>query len=342
MCPKADNMEQTQVSVKGKQVTVPGLRIDNLDIVITGGWLKTAMVRDEDYVEGDPVADPELLVARLKQRRCAADLFSFTQRVPDIAPRHRYAKYLDNAAVINITSYADWWGGLSQEARRNVRLAAKRGADVRPVPFDDEFVRGIAGIYNETPFRQGRRFWHYGKDLETVRRENGTYAERSEFIGAYCGSELIGFIKMVYVDRIASIMQILSKAAHQDKRPTNALIAKAVELCAARGTTHLLYCKYIYHFEDALTEFKRRNGFVQVLYPRYYVPLSIKGAFAIRTGLHLGARNLLPKRLIAALLALRTKYYRRALAGIERPVQAAEVPSKADRSNPDAWTTPVQ
>ena len=96
-----------------------------------------------------------------------------------------------------------WWEKLPQEARKNTRRAAKRGVEVKVVPFDDELARGIHKICNETPVRQGRPFWHYGKDFETVKREHATYLERSEFIGAYFENELIGFIKMVYVDRLA-------------------------------------------------------------------------------------------------------------------------------------------
>src|SRR6202007_3187530 len=108
--------------------------------------------------------------------------------------------------------------------------AEKRGVNVKIAQFDDEFVRGIQGIYNESPVRQGRRFWHFGKNFETVKRENATYLDRSDFIGAYFNDELIGFIKIVYVDCIATLMQILAKEEHHDGRPMNALLAKAVEL----------------------------------------------------------------------------------------------------------------
>ena len=40
---------------------------------------------------------------------------------------------------------------------------------MRRVPFDDALVRGISRIYDETPTRQGRRFWHYGKDLDAAK-----------------------------------------------------------------------------------------------------------------------------------------------------------------------------
>ena len=305
------NESETQVSIRGKQTYVPSLRVGNVDLITTGNWLRVTSILDEDYFDGYPLQDPERLIAGFKAQGGRADIFAFSQRVPDVTPRHAYPMCWDNAAVIPLTSYNAWWDSLPQETRRNVRLAGKRGAVVSGVPFTDELVCGIMGIYNETPFRQGRRFWHYGKDFETVKRENGTFADRSQFVAAYCGSDLIGFIKMVYVGGLAGIMQILSKACHQDKRPTNALIAKAVELCVERGASHLLYCKYVYHkhYQDALTEFKRRNKFQQINVPRYFVPLTLKGRLAVALRLQLGPAEILPQSVVVALLRARTRYY---------------------------------
>ena len=109
---------------------------------------------------------------------------------------------------------------------------------VKTVELDDALIQGITEIYNETPVRQGKPFPHYGKDFSTVKSETSTLLDRSEFIGAYHGNELIGFIKLVYLGNIASILNIVSKNAHYDKRPTNALIAKAVEICSQKGISH--------------------------------------------------------------------------------------------------------
>ena len=118
-------------------------------------------------------------------------------------------------------------------AQKRSPLAASR-SDCHAVNFDDQLVRGISDIYNETPIRQGRKFWHYGKSFEQVKAENATYPDRSEFIGAFFNGELIGFIKFVMVNNVARIMQIVSLEAHTDKRPTNALLAKAVEIAARK------------------------------------------------------------------------------------------------------------
>lgn len=301
----------TKISVKGRQVEVPLLQAEGFDLITTGRYLKTASVASEDYSDGNPALVHEKLIAALKAERPGPDIFTFAQRLPDVGLRHNYPVYWDNVAAIPLSTYAAWWEGLSQETRRNVRLAGKRGARVEPVDFDDDFVRGIVQIYNETPVRQGRKFWHFGKDHETVKRENSTYGDRSQFIAAYFGSELAGFIKLVYVGGYASIMQILSMEKHRDKKLTNALIAKAVELACQKPASHLLYCKYVYHkgHHDALAEFKRRNGFEHIRIPRYYVPLTLKGRIAVAMNLHLGITELLPRKLTVALLKARSFYY---------------------------------
>ena len=147
--------------------------------------------------------DPESFVAALKQSGLRADVLTFFQRPPDVKPKFSYPVEWDNYAAVTLTNFEAWWEKLPQEARKNTRRAAKRGVVVKVVPYDDALAQGIHKLCNESPVRQGEPFWHYGKDFETVKREHGTYLERSEFIAAYFEDELIGFIKMVYVDRLA-------------------------------------------------------------------------------------------------------------------------------------------
>ena len=297
------------VSSRGKRREIPSILVDGKTIVVTGRRLKVAELYDAEWIDTS-VDAPDRIASALQTAPSRPDVFTFAQRLPDTEPRHTGHIEWDNLAVINITSYDAWLSSLSQDTRRNVRMAGKRGVDVRLAAFDDDLARGITGIYNETPVRQGRKFWHYGKDVATVKEENATYLDRSQFIGAYLGEELIGFLKMVKVGGSGSIMQILCKTCHQDKRPMNALIAKAVELCAQQNLPRLLYRQYTYHGAqgDALTEFKRRSGFEQVLVPRYYLPLTLKGRLALRLKLHRELRELLPPGVVAALLKWRAKY----------------------------------
>jgi hypothetical protein len=288
-------------------VTINGLRI-----VTEGKWLKTASVHDEVWTEGQVVTDPPNLIAKLKTRSTRADIFTFVQKIPDTQPRFPYFFEWDNVAAIPLSTFKDWWENhATQVTRKNVRRSAKRGIVVRRVALSDSLIQGITGIYNETPIRQGKKFPHYGKDFVRIKAEASTLTDRSEFIGAYFGEELVGFIKLVYMGPISSILHIVSKNAHYDKRPTNALITKAVELSLEHGAAYLVYGNYYYgnKTESPLTEFKRRNGFVKMDFPRYYVPLTRKGKLAIKLRLHKGALGLLPSSFISILWKIRSAFY---------------------------------
>jgi hypothetical protein len=316
------NSEQTEIRIRGKNVMVPAVRIAERKVISTGNWIRLARIMDEELLEGTAVAAPESFIVQLRSSGLKADVFTFAQKPPDVTPRYGYPQEWDNWAAIPTTSFRLWWEDrLPQESRKNVRRAAKRGVVVRVVPFTDELVRGIQGIYNETPVRQGKTFWHFGKHFADVKRENATYPERSEFVGAFLNEELIGFIKFIYVDRIAVLIQILAKNAHHDKRPMNALLAYTVELCERKGVSLLVYGQYVYgpKQNSSLTEFKRRNGFEEVRFPRYYIPLSARGHIAVRCGLHLGVTNLIPGPIMDRLLWLRSWI----LEGHYRPEHAA-------------------
>lgn len=304
--------DYAEIRVYGRTITVPAVLIEDKTIVATGAGVKTAFIRDEMAVEGDFVHDPGSFITQLKRSALKADLFTFAQKPPAVTPRFNLPFELDNMAAIRVSPFQNWWENLPQESRKNVRRAAKRGVIVRVAPFDDEFARGIHKICNEAPVRQGRRFWHYGKDFETVRREHATYLERSEFIGAYWKDELIGFIKMVYVDNNATLFHILAMNKHYDKRPMNALVAKAVEVCDQKKLCYLIYGQFTYGNKDqsSLAEFKRRNGFEQINFPRYYVPLTLKGRCFISLGLHKGINGLLPSSVLGMLWKARAWFYR--------------------------------
>lgn len=306
----------TQISVRGKVVAVPSTDIAGREIVVTGRWLKVAFVKDEDWLEAKPVDDPNVFIAALKEFYPKPDIFTFAQQLDDLKPKFTFHLEWDNVAAVPLTTFSDWWENrLPQVSRKNVRRAAKRGVTVQLAPFNDALVEGIRRLYNETPIRQGRRFWHYGKDFETVKRENSSYLDRSDFVVAYYKEEIVGFLKIVQVGKIARIMQILSLNDHFDKRPANALISKAIEVSCAKGASHFVYGKYVYgnKVNSPLTRFKRRNGFEQILIPTYHVPLTAKGRVAIALKLHLEANRIIPEKLLTFLVNARSKLYDRRL-----------------------------
>lgn len=280
-------------------------------MIIRGKWVRKAAIQDEEWLEGQVIDDPDKFISELK-RKPKADIFTFAQNLPAIRPKYQYHMKWDNVAAIPISSYNDWWEKrLPQVTRKSVRRGYKRGVTARITEFGDELVHGIISIHKDTPIRQGVPFAYTGMDFETIKRGYGTYLDRSEFIGAYYGNELVGIVKIVYIGKIASIMQILSKTRHYDKRPTNILIAKAVEVCEKKGISFLVYGKYTYgnKTESSLTEFKRRTGFEKILLPRYYIPLTFRGKLAIKLKLHLGLLEILPGSVISFLRDLRSRYY---------------------------------
>lgn len=301
-------MELDEIRIAGKTLRVPSVQICDRTVVLTGKWIRTAQIKDEEVVDGISVEDPQLFTAKLKQSQLKADIFTFTQRPPDTSPKYDYHFEWDNWAAIATPSFKEWWENrLPQESRKNVRRAAKRGVSVRLASFDDDLVKGIHRMYNETPVRQGKRFWHFGKDLETVRLGLATYLDRSTFIGAYWNQELIGFLKMVRVNGVGLLFHILSMNAHYDKRPMNALIAKAIEFCEQQGISHFIYGQFLYgnKHQSSLLEFKRRNGFEQINFPRYYVPLTLKGEAVVRLKLYKGLAGLLPAPILQRALSCR-------------------------------------
>jgi hypothetical protein len=302
-----------EVRIKGKPVSVPSAEIAGRKVIVKGGRVKIASIRDEELAEGELVKDPVAFVAELKRSGLKADVLTFFQRVPDSTPKFPFSFDLENLAVVPVTTFDAWWEKLPQESRKNARRAAKRGVEVKVARFDDELARGIHKICNESPVRQGRPFWHYGKDFETIKLEHATYLERSEFVAAYCEGELIGFIKMVYVDRLAWILAILALNTHHDKRPMNALLAKAMEVCAEKKVGFFVYGNYVYgnKTDSSLAEFKRRNGFERADYPRYYIPVTLKGRVYVALRLYRGLSGLLPAPVVSVLWKLREKFYRK-------------------------------
>jgi hypothetical protein len=303
------------VSAKGRKKTVPAIQVGNTTIVVRGRLLKIAEIFDEYWLEKQLLPSPLCVIDEVRKCGSGIDLFTFTQRVPDTTPDFDFPYVWDNVAAIEIQSFEDWYRhGISDATRRNIRASEKRGVEVRVCSFDEIYVRGIMDIYNETPIRHGRRFWHYGKDFADVRDENGTYVERSTYLAAYYQDEMVGYCKLVRDKDTAAIMQILSKVRYLDKRPNNALMAAAVKECCAHGIRYLLYERLVYgkKTDSSLTKFKQSNGFVRMDVPRYFIPLTMKGRIAVLFGLQVGLKDRIPRWVTRLYLNLRSAWYRRA------------------------------
>jgi len=282
------------------------------EIRIHGRLIRIARIDGDKYKFLD---DPEPVLAELRKSETRVDLFTFMQRLPDVSPKYTYPMEWDNLAVLPVSTFEKWWTEqIGFKARNKAKQAAKKGVVVREVPFDDSLVQGISEIYNESPVRQGRRFPHYRKSIESVRRMSSTFLDTSVFIGAYLDAKLIGFIKLTADDTRtqAGLMHIVSMIQHRDKAPTNALVAQAVRSCADRGISHLVYSNFSYGKKErsSLSDFKERNGFQRIDLPRYYVPLTHAGSAALRLGLHHKLVDRLPGPLLEKARDLRYAWYK--------------------------------
>jgi hypothetical protein len=284
--------------------------VAGVDIRITGRLLRIARLKRERY---EDLRDPEAVLNGLRRCGHRVDLFTFMQRLPETQPKYSYPMEWDNLAVLSVSTFNHWWEKQVDKKTRNmVRKAEKQGVTLREVPFGEALVKGIWKIYNETPYRQGKRFPHYGKGIETVHQEEATYLDRSIFIGAFLGEEMIGFIKLIEDDARTetSLINIVSLIRHRDKAPTNALIASAVRACTDRGIPYLVYSKFAYgkRQRDTLSDFKQNNGFKRIDLPRYYIVLTPIGWATFHLGLHHRVFELLPGSVINKFRELRAAW----------------------------------
>jgi hypothetical protein len=272
----------------------------NREIRISGRFLKLCRVRHEPY---ECLDEPETFLQALKRENVKADLFTFMQQMGDVAPRYDYCRENESLALLPITNYDHWWKKqISDKTRNQIRKAHKLGLQLRVVQLTDDFVNGVSSIYDEAPMRQGKKFAHYKQDCVSLRADLSTFASKTCFVGAYHNEELIGFFKLVESGRSASLMHIISKISHRDKCPSNALIAKAVEICEER---HLNFLHYGVWSSGGLGLFKSNHAFERFDIPRYFVPLSRKGKAMLALRLHRRIQDVIPQRIYRNLITVR-------------------------------------
>jgi len=232
------------------------------------------------------------------------DVFTFIERkwskTVSAPPKH-WGKALDNIGFIEIISYDDWLQKVGKKTRNMVRKAEKSGITVKTVEPDDKFAEGVWKIYNETPIRQERGFPHYGETLRQV-TDNLRSTPNCTYVGAYLEKELVGFIQLVHGDNWTIISQILSMQKYWDKAVNNALIAKTIEVCAARKIRWIMYGRIGNH--PSLDEFKKNNGFYKLELNRYYIPMTWRGRTAMMLGIQRDLKDSLPQAVKYPLMPL--------------------------------------
>lgn len=304
---KAIDMQvgKEEFNIKGSYVQVDAVTIDGKTLVITGKSLKTASIKEEIYHD---IRDPGLFIRGLAESGLEPDIFTFTERFPGPKPVFDYYREWEANSILPVTTYDNWYNNQIRKVTRHaVRTAAKKGVVVRYRDFDDELVREIKNIYDETPVRQGKPFWHYQKSFEVLKEDLSRDLERSEFIGAYHGDQLIGFIKMLYADKVIDPVLCISMIEHYDKYPNNALIARAVRIAEEKNIPYIHYGSWR---RETHAKFLAANGFEKVICPRYYCPLTSKGKTALRLHLHKGLVGLLPESVREGLKSARALIFR--------------------------------
>lgn len=287
------------------------MEIDNIEITVSGKFFKILQFKEEWDIDVD---DPADLIKKIKESSIKADIFTFMQRLPESKPKFNYYMEWDNVAAIPIINYEYWLKKqVSQNSRKKIGLAKRKGVEVIICEFNDAFIHAQLEIYNESPIRQNKPDKHYGMTFERAKNQNLTFLDRAIFLGAFHRDELIGFLKIVDAKRFYRTMGIIGKIAHRDKAPMNLLVARAVEICAQKGAPFLIYAQYDYGKlgGDTFQEFKKNLGFEYIILPRYFIPLNTWGKLMLKLNLHKRFVELLPFKLVRFLLSLRERWYKR-------------------------------
>jgi hypothetical protein len=289
---------------KGVPMTVDALRVNTQTFLVMGNFIRTAELKD---LWAEDVDNPPEIIRHLRNGPVKADIFKFWQRIPESEPKYPYYHEWQDVAAIPITTHKHWFEKqISQSARNKIRKATKNRVEVQEEQLSDRLIQGITDLYNDSPIRRGKRFWHYGKDFETVKKELSDGLDKCRFVTAYCEGELIGFIKFFIFDRYARTTLVLDKLSRREKAPMNSLFSKAVEICEKENMPYFAYS--IWRRGDH-GQFQASNGFIRTPVPEYFVPLTIKGSLALRLNLHRGIKGAIPEKLMIRLLNLRARWY---------------------------------
>jgi hypothetical protein len=291
--------------IRGQPCDLECVQIGGQTYSLTRGPVTTIGLEEEWY---EDVINPESVIAALKNNsESLPDIFTFWQRLPATEPKYDYFAEFESLAVLEIKDFDYWWSKQVKGTTRNmIRKSQKAGVEVRECSYDDDLVQGMTEIFNESPVRQGRQFWHYGKDFATIKRQFSRYLFREDLIGAYCDSELVGFVMLANAGNYGLLGQFISKLRLRDKAINNALIAETVRTCVKRQLSYLVYG----HWDtNSLVDFKRHSGFQERKVPRYYIPLTRRGKVALKLGLHRGWKSALPSQVKIPLKKIRAFWH---------------------------------
>lgn len=276
--------------------------IANKEISVAGRMFRTAKLRHEWC---DFFAEPLDAIREMRSGRSVADLLTFVEDICDERKKYPFQMEMAALAVLPVTTYRKWWDEMGFKARNKVRKGQKSGVDFRIVQLDDDFAKGVESIYNETPVKQGRKFYHYGKGAAEIKEELSSFLDRCVIVGAYYENELVGFMKCFVGKNVLRTIHIIAKVSHRDKCVMDALIAKGVEICDQKQLQNFQYGSWT---DGGIGDFRTKHGFARVEVPRYFAPLTLRGKFMLKFKLYRPIRQRLPDGWVGPLVGLRAKW----------------------------------
>ncbi|MDP3068883.1 MAG: hypothetical protein Q8N18_01280 [Opitutaceae bacterium] len=275
------------------------MTIEGKQLVVRGIFPRIACLRHEwcDFLENPPRA-----VQEIKQAKVRADVFTYVDDINSSNPDFGYPTEPLGIAVLRLTTFEQWWNGIGFKARNKIRKGQKSGVDVRVVKLDDAFAEGVEAIYNESPIRQGRKFYHFGKRKDAIKDELRSFIDRSILLGAYLDGKLVGFTKLFQADNVLRTVHIIATLEHREKCVMDIMMAKAVEQCTQLTIANLHYGSWT---DGGVGAFRTKHDFQRVDTVRYFVPLTLAGKIALGLGLHVPLRTRIPSEWLEPLLKLR-------------------------------------
>lgn len=275
------------------------MTVEGKQLVVRGTFPRIASLRHEWC---DFLADPPRAIAELKAAGLRADVFTYVDDLNSPNPDFGYTTAPLGIAVLRLTKFEAWWNNIGFKARNKIRKGQKSGVDVRIVSLDDAFAAGVEAIYNESPIRQGRRFYHYGKRAAEIKEEISSFIDRSVLLGAYLDGKLVGFTKLFQGDNVLRTVHIIATLEHREKCVMDIMMSKAVELCCQRGIANLHYGSWT---DGGVGAFRTKHDFQRIDTVRYLIPLTLAGRVALALGLHVPLRARIPSDWADPLLRLR-------------------------------------
>ena len=98
-----------EIKVKGNSINIPSTRIFDKTVIVTGSFVRKAVVRGEDWSEKEDVDNPELFIARLRESGLKADIFAFSRSCPTWSQNITIS--WSGTTSLQYPSRATWTGG---------------------------------------------------------------------------------------------------------------------------------------------------------------------------------------------------------------------------------------